>query len=133
MREPRFDIDQVIGTQSELWVADFIKMLRAGNGAIEVKAPKPFLENQSAYIEFLCQSRTGKWYKSGIATTKAKLWVLTFGSLPGGLIIETEWLAEAARLAYRRDLIKDCRRGSNPTKAVVVSLRELWETRPGDP
>jgi len=133
LRKPEFDIDLKIGAQSELWVSDLIAMLAKGKGEIEVKAPKPFLKEQSAYIEFQCQGRDGKWYPSGIAQSKAKIWALTFGSLPGALFIDAEWLKRAARLAYQKHNIRECTRGSNPTKAVVVSLQELWETRLGEP
>jgi hypothetical protein len=131
VRQPDFDIDQKIGAQSELWVGDFCKALAMES--VEVKAPKPFLEKQSAYIEFACKYRDGKWRKSGIATTKAKFYFLTFGSLPGGLAVETEWLKRAARLAFKLGLWKECVFGSNPTKAVLVSLTELHMTRERDP
>ena len=108
-------------------------LFQKGNGQIEVKAPKPFLRERSFYVEYKCRGRNGVWRASGIATTKAKVFVFTFGSLLGGLIVETEWLRRAARLAYERGQKKECVRGGNPTKAVIVSLKELWETRIGEP
>jgi len=125
--EPDFDIDLVSGKQAELWVLDIQRAL-SGNGQIEVKAPRPWLKEQSFYVEYECHLRAG-WRKSGIATTKAKVWFIKFGSLPGGLVVETEWLRRAARLAFQRGNKKHCMRGSHPTRAVVVSLQELWETR----
>ena len=130
-RQPDFDLDLVDGKQAELWVAD-IQRTFEGAGQIEVKAPKPWLKAQSFYVEYACKFRAG-WGASGIATTKAKAWFFKFGSLPGGLIVETEWLKRAARLAHKRGLLKDTKRGSHPTRAVVVSMRELWETRDGEP
>jgi len=132
-RNPDFDIDQAIGSQSELWVSDIIRLMKENNGAIEVKAPKPFLASESFYVEYRCRSRSGEWHPSGIATTKAKAFVFTFGSLPGGLIIDTEWLKRAGRLAFNEKSVKECVRGSNPTKAVVVTLRHLWLTRDREP
>lgn len=133
VRQPDWDINLREGAQAELWVKSVQDLFQKGNGQIEVKAPKPFLREQSFYVEYACRGRDGIWRKSGIATTKAKVFIFTFGSLLGGLVVETEWLKRAARLAYERGLKKECTRGSNPTKAVVVSLQELWETRAGEP
>lgn len=130
--EPDFDINLIEGKQAEFWVVDLQQSL-TGKGEVEVKAPKPWLKEQSFYVEYECRKKAG-WSKSGIATTKAKLWLFTFGSLPGGLVVETEWLKRAAREAYKDpSKRKSCMRGSHPTHAVVVSLRELWETREHEP
>src|SRR5262245_23139530 len=61
MRNPDFDIDLKIGQQSELWVSSIRDLMALGNGAIEVKAPKPFLKEGSAYIEYECKGRDGVW------------------------------------------------------------------------
>jgi hypothetical protein len=133
MREPRWDIDRELGAQSELWVSDLRRAL-AEKGTIEVKHDKPFLKNQHAYVEYQCRGRDGKWRPSGIATTKSALCIFTFGSLPGGLVVATEWLKRAARLAFKRPSTKaECVRGSNPTRAVLVSLADLWATREREP
>lgn len=133
-RQPDWDIDRKIGAQSELWYDDIVKLMEKRNGEVEVKAPKPWLKAQSFYVEYRCRGRNGKWYPSGIASTKAKAFMFTFGSLPGGLIVETQWLKRAARLAYKDpSKHRQCIEGSNPTLAVVVSLKELWETREGEP
>jgi hypothetical protein len=133
-RQPDFDLDKEIGAQSELWVHDIRELMAKKNGEIEVKAPKPFLEKESFYVEYECQSRKGEWYPSGIATTKAKAYFVTFGSLPGGLVVATDWLKKAARHAYKdKNKHRQCMRGSNPTHAVVVSLHDLWVTREHEP
>jgi hypothetical protein len=132
IRQPDFDIDRAIGAQGELWVSSVRKALAAGR--IEVKGPKPFLREQSFYVEYACRGRDGKWRLSGIATTKSEVLIFTFGELPGGLLIDREWCLRAARVAYKNPLNrKECKRGSNPTKAVAVSLAHLWITRPGEP
>ena len=97
---PDWDINLKQGEQAELWV-NSVRDALAQKGTVEVKAPKPFLKYHSPYVEFACRGRDGKWRKSGIAKTKAQLYFFTFGSLPGGWVIETEWLKRAARLAYR--------------------------------
>jgi hypothetical protein len=129
--EPDFDLNLVEGKQAEFWVDDIRKAL-GGSAEVEVKAPKPWLKEQSFYVEYECKKKAG-WSKSGIATTKAKIWLIKFGSLPGGLVVETEWLRRAGRLSYKRGKIKECQRGSHPTRGVTVSLRELWETREHEP
>lgn len=135
LREPRWDLDVEIGAQSELWVGSIRDLLAKRNGEIEVKAPKPFLASGSFYVEYLCWSRRmNDWVASGLQTTKAKAWVFTFGALPGGLIVDTDWLRRAARLAYRNSSNRRaCERGDNPTRGVVVSLNHLWQTRDREP
>jgi len=129
MREPRWDIDRELGAQSELWVSDVRRAL-AGEGTVEVKHDGPSLRNQHFYVEYQCRGRDGIWRPSGIATTKASLYVFTFGALPGGLVIETEWLRRAARLAWTKPSAHaECKRGKNPTRAILVSLADLWATK----
>jgi hypothetical protein len=133
MRQPDFDIDLARGAQAELWVMDVRKAF-AERGRIEVKAPTPFLREQTFYVEYACCGRDGIWRPSGIKTTRAALQFFKFGSLPGGLIVETEWLRRACKIAYDRPLArKRCQRGSNPTRAVVVGLADLWLAREHDP
>jgi hypothetical protein len=133
MRQPDWDIDRELGAQSELWVSDVRRAL-AEKGTIEVKHDKPFLKNQHCYVEYQCRSRNGVWRPSGIATTKAALYVFTFGCLPGGLIVATEWLKRAARRALSKPSSrKECLRGANPTRGVLVSIADLWATREGEP
>jgi hypothetical protein len=132
MRQPAWDIDREMGAQSELWVSDVRRAL-AEHGTIEVKHDKPFLKNQHCYVEYSCRGRDGIWRPSGVSTTKASLYVFTFGSLPGGLVVETQWLKRAARRAYRRPFNRrEMMRGSNPTRAVLVSIADLWATREYD-
>jgi len=131
-RRPDFDIDQKIGAQSELWVGDIREAIHSKS--IEVKAPKPFLKYGSFYVEYMCLRKYKGWQLSGIATTKAAVQGYTFGSLPGGLFVETEWVKRAARLAFKdRRNHRECIDGSNPTKGVVVSLADLWATKERDP
>jgi hypothetical protein len=130
-REPDFDIDLVIGKQAELWVADLRRAL-SGTAEIEIKAPKPFLKEKSFYVETWCRRSTG-WKKSGINTTKAKLHIFAFGSLIGGLVVETSWLKRAAKRAWLAGHVIECKRGSHPTKGVLVSLDDLYETRESEP
>ena len=126
-REPNFDIDRKIGAQAELWVSDLISALRE-TGRVEVKCDAPALKFQRVYVEYECKGRDGNWYPSGIKESKSDLYVFKFGDLPGALVIETNWLKRAARRAYRRHMRKECPRGGNPTKGVVVTLSDLWET-----
>lgn len=131
MRQPNWDIDAALGAQSELWVADIRRAL-AEKGTIEVKHDQPSLKNQHFYVEYECLWRDGKWHPSGIATTKSKLYFFTFGDRPGGVVVATDWLTRAARLAYKRPSAHaECARGSNPTRGVLVSLADLWAT--GEP
>jgi hypothetical protein len=133
MRQPDWDINLAEGAQAELWVLDVRRSL-AGTGTIEVKAPKPFLREQTFYVELECRGRDGIWRPSGINVTKAVLQFFKFGCLPGGLVVETEWLKRACRIAYQKPAArKECQRGSNPTHAVVVGLGDLWLAREHEP
>lgn len=133
MRQPNWDIDLERGAQAELWVADLRKAL-AESATVEVKAPTPFLREQTFYVEYACRGRDGIWRPSGIKVTKANLQFFKFGSLPGGLVVETEWLKRACAIAYQRPAArKRCQAGSNPTQAVVVGLADLWLAREHDP
>lgn len=128
-----FDLSMREGAQGELFVAS-VRDTLAGKGTVEVKAPKPFLREGSAYVEYECRTRNGIWRPSGIQVTKAALWFFTFGSLPGGLVVETEWLRKAMRHAWQRPRNrKDCGMEPNPTHAVVVGLRDLYATREREP
>lgn len=133
LRQPDWDIDQERGTQSELWVKNCRSLLL--NGEIEVKSNEPFLKwyRGGFYVESWCLHSDRKWHKSGINKTKSKGWVATFGKLPGGLMIETAWLKRAALLAFSKGQLKECNRGSHPTKGVLVTFEDLWETREGEP
>jgi hypothetical protein len=93
-----FDINLKEGAQAELWVLDLRRAL-AGNGRVEVKAPKPFLREQSFYVEYKCRGRDGIWRPSGISTTKSDLMVFTFGKLPGGAGV---WRRPPVRRPSRR-------------------------------
>ena len=130
-REPNFDLDRAVGEQSELWVNDVRRAL-ASNGRVKIKAPKPWLKEQSFFVEYACL-RKSKWTKSGINASTADLWFVTFGSLPGGLVVDRQWLFRAAKLAFNKGKTIECKIGSHPTKGVLVSLTELWETRSGEP
>ena len=133
MRQPDFDLDRERGAQAELWVSDLRRAL-AESARIEVKAPQPFLRQQSFYVEYKCRGRDGVWRPSGISTTKADLHFFKFGALPGGLLIETLWLKRAVKLAYGKPSArKECLRGANPTRGVLVSIADLWATREGEP
>ena len=130
---PAFDIDRAYGAQAELWVLDICKTMANGKGEIEVKSPRPFLRQGSPYIEYSCKHADGKWHPSGIAISKAKLWAIKFGSLPGMLVIETAWLKRAARLAYEKKQLLEEKDGSNPTKGVYVTFKNLWDTKEHEP
>src|SRR5208337_3591067 len=106
-RQPNWDIDAAKGAQAELWVSD-IRAAFAEHGRIEVKSDAPSLQKQHFYVEYECRGQP-----SGIATTKADLYLFTFGGLPGGIVIETQWLKRAARNAYKKPANRyECPRGS---------------------
>jgi len=127
-----WDLELEFGENGEHWVRDFI-----GDNTVEVKSSRYFLQpdtryggRQLAFIEFACRGRDGKWRDSGIRTTKARGWVIRFGDLPGGLLVDVAWLRRAYRLAFERGQFQRNDKEPNPTRGVLVGLDELWQTRP---
>jgi len=128
-REPDFDIDFPIGKKAELWVGAFITESKE-TASVEVKSDGPALKKQRFYVEYKCLCRDGLWHDSGIMTTKADLYVFKFGELPGGLIVETKWLKRAFMHAAKNSSTwKECPRGECPTKGIVVTLQDLYDTQ----
>ena len=64
MRQPDWDIDLEKGAQAELWVLDLRKAF-AGKAQIEVKAPEPFLREQTFFAEYECCGRDGQHHRPG--------------------------------------------------------------------
>lgn len=130
--KPNFDIDLAEGKKCERWVED---LLRSEPGKVEVKGPKFFLNGDAQkrfFVEYAQKPRgCSEYIPSGILTTEAKIWFFTFGDLPGGVFVETEWLYRATAHAYQNPSNHQDGglRGDNPTHGVLVSLHDLWLTR----
>ena len=117
--EPGFDL-LYTGKQGEDWFATLIK---ANSAKIEIKCDSKFFETWNFYIEYQCL-RQGKWEPSGIKTTKSKFWVLKFGEYGGAFMVEKSWLLRAARKGKKTEQ----KRGSHPTKGVLVTMQHLKDT-----
>lgn len=120
--EPEWDIDQEVGRQGELYVARVVDSLKSG-AAVEVKTDEAAQKWGNAYIEYQCRYR-GEWRPSGISVTTADVWCVVIGELV--LAAPTERVREVARHlwrfpSYRREL----KRGSHPTRGVVIPFGEL--------
>lgn len=122
--QPDFDIDQQVGRQGELWVTNIIRALLEGRS--EVKTEEAALRYGNLYVEFQCLRR-GRWRWSGIATTKAEVWVSI--PIPDGMaiVISTERLRSIVKPKWLRGDIKECVRGSHPTRGVTVPIRDLFD------
>lgn len=119
---PQFDIDAEVGRQGEMFIARVIQAI--ATASIEVKADVVAGRTGNLYVEFSC-CRRGEWRPSGIATTSAELWAYALGSSQLALVIPTNVLREAARERYRQGHIRECSRGSHPTKGVVIPFAFL--------
>ncbi len=121
--QPNFDIDYEIGRQGELYVARVIDSLRSG--AIEVKTDDKAAQTGNAYLEVQCLYR-GEWKRSGIAATQSDIWCHVV-SEEVIVIAPTHRVRALARYYWGTRYQKDCKRGSHPTKGVVIPLRTFIE------
>src|SRR6185436_18270762 len=121
--EPRWDIDYKEGRQAEIWVQDLRESMLSDS--IEVKCDRKAVTTGNIYVEYECLRR-GKWCKSGISTTTARLWVFVLIQDEFAIVITTERLKSIARNSYRKlSRRKEERDGSHPTKGVIVPIQEL--------
>ena len=77
-RNPDWDIDQEIGSNGELFVADVIAALKDGQ-SIEVKTDIWAPVSGNVYVEYSCRY-FGKYELSGISVTTAKIWAFVLAS-----------------------------------------------------
>lgn len=121
--EPRFDIDQAVGSQGELFVANIIDSLASGSNRIEVKTDERVAQTGNVFIEFEC--RYGGVYRpSGIQISKAELLMFV---LPAGVAIvaPTSTVKAVAYSHFRLGHIASCTKGSHPTKGVVIPVGQF--------
>lgn len=116
--EPRFDIDMEVGRQGEIFITSVIDAMKAG-ASCEVKTDEKALQTGNIYVEFECY-RLGQWRKSGIATTEAEVWAFVLGV--AALCIPTDTLKVLARLRWHAGGVRECKRGSHPTKGVIIPI-----------
>lgn len=119
--EPRFDLDYEVGSQGELWTENIVDAL--AHDRVEVKTDQEALRTGNLYVEFECLGRGG-WRRSGIAITQAEIWVFVLQPQGLALVITTDLLRRAAREHYP-DRVRECTRGSHPTKGVVIPISLL--------
>lgn len=121
--EPRFDIDLEVGRQGELYVAQVVDAMRAG-ASIEVKTDEAATKWQRVYLESSCLY-SGQYRPSGLATTSAELWATVLAG--DVLVVAPTWRYRYVgnKAAKRPVLRRELKRGSHPTKGVVVPLQHL--------
>lgn len=120
--EPRYDIDYEAGRQGEFFVVDIIEALTSER--VEVKTDLMSQETGNVYVEYECLKR-GKYVPSGIAVTEAPLWVFVLECGELAVVISTSRLKELAGDAYRNGRKRECKKGSHPTRGVVIPLTML--------
>lgn len=121
--QPKWDIDYESGRQAEIWVSDLRESLLSDS--IEVKHDRKSADTGNIYLEYECLKR-GKWCKSGIAVSTARLWVFVLVKDEFAIVITTERLKALARNSYKNvKRRKEERDGSHPTKGVVIPISEL--------
>jgi len=123
-RQPDWDLDSVRGRMGE----DTAEILResAVMGRAEVKADRVALDTGRLYVETACRAQDGRWWPSGINSTKAdSYW---FVPAPGAfaLVFEIDalrWLVE--RNGAHSQLNAQCPNGTNPTRGVLIPWATL--------
>ncbi len=121
--EPRFDIDMAVGRQGEMFVARITEAIKSG-ASIETKTDAAASKWGRVYLEYECMYG-GEYRKSGIAATDAELWATV---LEGDvLIVAPTWrFRYAANKAYKsKPLRRELKRGSHPTRGVVIPIAAL--------
>jgi hypothetical protein len=120
--EPRWDIDVEYGKQGELQIDELLEWIAKGNGRVEVKRKR--ILDFSLYVETACdKGRRGVYQPSGIATTRAEVWVFCLGDTGIAIMIPTALLRDALDDPSTRD--KQELDGSCPTKGKLVNLAVL--------
>lgn len=120
--EPRFDIDYEVGRQGELWVASIRDALRTERA--EVKTDVRASVTGNVYVEYECRHR-GKWKPSGIATNESPVYVFVLAARSLALVVDTEALKREARRAYNAGRLAECKKGSHPTRGVLIPVQKL--------
>lgn len=116
--EPTFDIDAEVGRQGELFIASVVDAARSAS--IEVKTDERAAITGNFYVEFECRGKP-----SGIAVTSCELWAFVLGD--SAWVVPVSTLKELARLRLRQGHVKECERGSHPTRGVIVPI--AWMVR----
>lgn len=121
--EPAWDIDYAVGRQGELYVARVVEALVEG-ASIEVKTDEAAEKWGRVYLEKECLY-AGRYRRSGLADTHAELWATVLAG--DVLVIAPTWRYKyAANKANQKPgLRRELKRGSHPTKGVVVPLENL--------
>lgn len=115
--EPRFDVDAEVGHQGELVVTDLIGTLKSGRA--EVKTDEVAAQTGRFYIETECLKR-GAWHPSGINVTAADVWVQVVGGANVAVAVPVGILRSAVEEWERTAGLRDCPRGSHPTRGVAI-------------
>ena len=120
--QPDFDIDLAVGRTGELFVARIIDSLK--DGTAEVKTDQLAARTGNVYLEYECLYRSG-WRPSGLATTKAGVWVMVAGNV--AIAAPTSSVQEVARRHWRSGAVK-MNRGSHPTHGIKVPVgKYVWD------
>lgn len=125
-----FDLDMERGQQGEFWLDRLIETLQNKRAQVEVKTDYWFPVSGRIYVETECRTRNGKWRPSGIATTKARIWVFVGGRHGMAWVVETEWLRRAVEESAKHQAnLQGTTYGQNPTRGVLVYANHLFKTR----
>lgn len=122
-RNPDWDIDQEIGSNGELFVADVIAALKEGQ-SVEVKTDVWAPRSGNVYVEYSCRY-FGRYEKSGISVTTAKIWAFVLAS---EVVVFTpvDRLKDLARYYYRLGRTRNGgTAGSHPTWGVLIPVDRL--------
>jgi hypothetical protein len=122
-RNPDWDIDQEIGSNGELFVADVIAALKEGQ-SIEVKTDVWAPKSGNVYVEYKCRY-FGVYKPSGLSVTTATIWAFVLAS---EVVVFTpvDRLKVLARYYYRLGRIRNGgTNGSHPTWGVIIPVGQL--------
>lgn len=123
----KWDLTFKLGQAGEAEAGKLFDAL-TGNGselAVEVKRDEKAHATGNVYVEFQ-QGGKGSWRPSGIATTKADVWVFVFPETGTMLAVPTELLKEEARKAHAAGSKgATSHTGDMPTRGALIPTRRL--------
>jgi len=113
---PDFDVDRARGEEAER----LFRKLRSGIlvGTTEVKRDDRAANTGNFYVELECQRADG-WHDSGLRTTKANGWCIVAWPI---VVAMPVWIL---RQVIEGCQPAACRRGSHPTRGVLVPLNSI--------
>jgi len=122
-------LDLAFGEDTELALVALFNGIQNGSIRLEVKTDDLAVHTGNLYLEYEHKPRGAiDHMPSGIATTRADWWAFQVG--PVTILSPTSTWRDLGREAFRRGLRRECARGDNPTRGVVLPIADMLDMLP---